>query len=1157
MQINRTLTVDTVYPQISFVSPTPENNSGAQSFQVNTTITDLNLKNASYNFNGTSYWLTAYSPAQLTNGLVLLMNFDNQTEYGENDTYFLDSSGNGNNGTAYGGAVLNASGKYNSAISFDGVDDSVDSLFTIQNFNQLTITLWDKSSIDGQNPSRISFDLLSSRLLWGDSGIYANGWIVGTESIFLDDNTWHLYTLVVDNFNGGNWSIYRDNILQFNTNYTFIPGSDSLRIGGHWGSYFNGSIDEVMIWNRSLSAEEINVLYQSQLKNYLDTGVAEIVTYPTNNSNISLHLMDMNGDGITSPNFNFWVNQTGGMGIGLSYNYFMKIYDLAGNSNQTETRIIKGNSAPSVASLTQTPSSYNDLDPGVSVAVTINVSDPDDNFDSAVLQWKNSTSDWTSLIMDNITAKSITTRLNTSFTLPDYEANITYRIYTNDTLGDSRYGSNYTISSYWDCGWTATSDLGAVAGWTSSDNKNAGTLIINNTGDSNYSVASCSLDFRLTHSLTEGRIYFDGDYVKPSDTYTVPANSSQSIEVNATFLNEITSESVIITTTEIRSRTNTTSRNTTLAVVSNQNGPYLYEKITSSPSTVYLTAGTISLESYIRNLMGSSTYVENRTAFNVTFYWDLPAGLTNSSGNLTGFYENLSDSNVNSLNAEIEFSSLASFSPGTTVISLKAYGYNSSGGLITDVNNNTLLTEEVNITFSCYNVSDGVYVTACGAADGDYVAPTTTTTTGGSGGGGGSSGGKTSVSEASYEMLRGGKQEFTFDIKNKYPYDLKDITIKASGLNAQYLDIEPKEIALIPGLGSKPIQIKVSAPSYFNAKNYSIVFEINGVLDFNNSNQNFYEKKTVTLYILDIPREEASQMLEESTKMLEEMNSSQMILKESLALFEKINASYSNIDFNALKKEYTTLKTLYDAAFESKALIEELTLAVAESERNGIKVDETKKSLYVAEVIYKRGDYLSALDKLKKAKLTYGLETKGEFNLIYSVKNNPVQSLGFLILAGFIGMSGSLLFRFQLYKKRISILKKEEVLLLQLMKLVQKECFENNKMSMEEYNQAMSQYEKRLADTIQSKIETETKLVNLFKFRGKRIALDEERKKLVLMIKQLQEDYLIKGNVETRVYENMLKSYTTRLGMIDESIATADAQSALRKSKSIRKLKIK
>jgi hypothetical protein len=129
------------------------------------------------------------------------------------------------------------------------------------------------------------------------------------------------------------------------------------------------------------------------------------------------------------------------------------------------------------------------------------------------------------------------------------------------------------------------------------------------------------------------------------------------------------------------------------------------------------------------------------------------------------------------------------------------------------------------------------------------------------------------------------------------------------------------------------------------------------------------------------------------------------------------------------------------------------------------------------------------------------------------------------------------------------MLKEEEILLLELMKVIQRECFENNKMSMEEYGQAMSQYETKLSMTIEDKIETETKIANILKVKGKKIALEEEKKRLLELIKKVQDEYLNKGKLETRIYENMIKSYTSRLSEIQEKIAFADAQDALGKHK--------
>jgi hypothetical protein len=120
------------------------------------------------------------------------------------------------------------------------------------------------------------------------------------------------------------------------------------------------------------------------------------------------------------------------------------------------------------------------------------------------------------------------------------------------------------------------------------------------------------------------------------------------------------------------------------------------------------------------------------------------------------------------------------------------------------------------------------------------------------------------------------------------------------------------------------------------------------------------------------------------------------------------------------------------------------------------------------------------------------------------------------------------------------------------MKIIQKECFERNHMSMGEYENAMAQYENRLSETIEDRIKIETKVANMLKFRGKRKALDEEKKRLVTNMKKIQDDYLNKGKIETRVYENMIKSYTRRLTEVEEQQATMEAEEAVKRERRVR-----
>ena len=131
-------------------------------------------------------------------------------------------------------------------------------------------------------------------------------------------------------------------------------------------------------------------------------------------------------------------------------------------------------------------------------------------------------------------------------------------------------------------------------------------------------------------------------------------------------------------------------------------------------------------------------------------------------------------------------------------------------------------------------------------------------------------------------------------------------------------------------------------------------------------------------------------------------------------------------------------------------------------------------------------------------------------------------------------------------KRKLRMLAEEEALLLELMKVVQRDCFEHNTMSMEEYNEAMYQYEGRLSEVVQEKVMTESLISNLAKLGGKKKALGQEKERLLILVKQTQEDYMNRGKLDTRIYENMLKTYSSRLNKVEEELVFIEAKEQIR-----------
>jgi len=307
-----------VVPGISFVSPTPANGSNI----INSTIINVSITNASsisevkWILNGTNY--TFYNDS-----LILLMNLNNNSNIGENSTSFVDISKYRNNGTCSNCPVLNPNGKYGNALSFNGVTSYVD-LGPWFNYQEFTISMW----INPASSQNQYADILDNNhdgdsnwaLQQDSSNNNQYGW---GGSFTLSANNWQHLTI---QRSGTTCYSYVNGVLVTSAtcypsgiNYDSSP-SRNLNIGRHntLGRYWNGTLDEIAIWNRSLTADEIQQYY------YLS-----LYKQSSNSWNlISNRTFESNG----------------------YHNYSAYIKDIDGNTNSTETRFINVTSSTTIIS---------------------------------------------------------------------------------------------------------------------------------------------------------------------------------------------------------------------------------------------------------------------------------------------------------------------------------------------------------------------------------------------------------------------------------------------------------------------------------------------------------------------------------------------------------------------------------------------------------------------------------------------------------------------------------------------------------------------------------------------------------------------------------------------------------------------------------------
>ena len=246
-----------------------------------------NVPNTNAGINITYNWTAPIVQPDSDNSTKLLFHFDNRSKFGEttegldNTTY--DFSGNANNGTFYGGATINfTDSKFGGAAEFDGVDDYIElntSLLSSINSSG-TLSFWYYPKTETGSPFTIS-----DGSGWADEHLALYG-RVGQYILklsFADDtntineiqvdpsmslNTWAYLTVT---WTLTTYKTYKNGDLVSSGSKTIVPAiSGNTWIGkqqGLWGN-FKGTIDEVAIWNRSLSATEILDLYQLKSSKY-------------------------------------------------------------------------------------------------------------------------------------------------------------------------------------------------------------------------------------------------------------------------------------------------------------------------------------------------------------------------------------------------------------------------------------------------------------------------------------------------------------------------------------------------------------------------------------------------------------------------------------------------------------------------------------------------------------------------------------------------------------------------------------------------------------------------------------------------------------------------------------------------------------------------
>ena len=320
---------------------------------------------------GTSGTLTRTSQVTLSvsssvsSGLVLALSFDEGS-----GTVAADSSGNANHGTI-SGATWTVGGKYGNALVFNGTNARV-----IINDSQLLHLTTEMTLEAWVNPSTVTstwrdvvykgndnyfLEAMSPNASPAAGGIFGSTPRETYGTAALTANTWAHQAATYD---GATLRVYVNGVAVASVAQTgnIATSTNPLEIGGDsiYGQFFNGTIDEVRVYSRALTAAEIQtdmtiriggdtappVRSNGQPTGTLSAGTTQTTLSLTTNENATCRWATTAGVAYASmPNTFTTTGGTShstpvsGLTNGTSYTYYVRCQDPASNANPDDFSI--------------------------------------------------------------------------------------------------------------------------------------------------------------------------------------------------------------------------------------------------------------------------------------------------------------------------------------------------------------------------------------------------------------------------------------------------------------------------------------------------------------------------------------------------------------------------------------------------------------------------------------------------------------------------------------------------------------------------------------------------------------------------------------------------------------------------------------------------
>jgi len=440
------------------------------------------------------------------------------------------------------------------------------------------------------------------------------------------------------------------------------------------------------------------------------------------------------------------------------------------------------------------------------------------------------------------------------------------------------------------------------------------------------------------------------------------------------------------------------------------------------------------------------------------------------------------------------------------------------------------------------------------ATDTDCQVTTTTapTTTGGGGGAGTAAlveailrGEEVLTSSGTFELIRGLSDTFSVNVKNIFERTiLYNVSIKIEGYLSQYMSISPTMIDEIEYNETKQFDVTIISPEYMEKGTHELTIIITGKIIGAGVKKDLSETRSVTLVIHTVSEEETSRIIELAISDIKDMEDAGFSTAKISKILEDAKNALEAHDYDNAKYLAETIRTMRQNAFKANDIIQDVKtkmtryVALSGAFLGGTKgFTETEEVVNLAIAAFEREDYDTALERAEDARLTLTLE-RGEFNLLFFLVD-----YWWAILISVILVSVSGVFGYQTYVKasisqKIRNLEKEEEAIRKLMEETQKKHFKEKTIGATTFRKTISQHQKRLPKVRQLRTKLRHKRLRLLKPEKLIEDLEQERKDVIKLLKNLQSDYFVSRKLSKAEYKEHQKVYNERLAEIEDERLT-------------------